>query len=160
MPYIIDGNNLAGKFDILFEDSFCERLIRILKKFNKRRKRNIILVFDSLEPMGDKEKIDKYLTVIYAPRDNFYKSADDKIVELVERNIKNKENVILVTDDLEIINIIKASDFVKKIRENISVNFALDKVGQNAIQGRWGEDLNKEDIKKINDELLRLWGEN
>ena len=107
MPYIIDGNNLAGKFDILFEDSFCERLIRILKKFNKRRKRNIILVFDSLEPMGDKEKIDKYLTVIYAPRDNFYKSADDKIVELVERNIKNKENVILVTDDLEIINIIK-----------------------------------------------------
>src|SRR3989339_432716 len=120
MPYIIDGNNLAGKFDILFEDSFCERLIRILKKFNKRRKRNVILVTDDLEIIN--------------------------IIKEIKTNID--------------IRIIKASDFVKKIRENISVNFALDKVGQNAIQGRWGEDLNKEDIKKINDELLRLWGEN
>jgi len=153
MKYIIDANNLAGKLDILGEKDFDKILIEKVKIINQGRKRKYFLVFDSLDPMGDKY-FDDGVAVIYTPRDGFYDGADDKIVEL----LTVKDEYVLVTDDLDLIKRvekleiekdfkilkIKASDFAKKI------NFQQEETDEKFL-------LNQDDIDSINKELLKFW---
>ena len=84
MIYVIDANNLAGKLNILDDENFDKKLISNIKKYFFNKNNSVYLVFDSNDPMGDKYKEDN-IAVIYTPRDNYYKGADDKIIELTQK---------------------------------------------------------------------------
>ncbi|MFH1744771.1 MAG: NYN domain-containing protein [bacterium] len=160
MHYIIDANNLAGVLGILFEDDFDEKLVGIIKDYNKGKSKKISLVFDSADNMGDKYSIGN-IDVIYTPRDNYYKSADDKIIELLKNiceNLKNKDEVVVITDDIELRELAKkASEKNRNVYFQKATDFAI-KLNKNLYsQGYGDEKINDDEIKKINDDLLRLW---
>jgi hypothetical protein len=161
MIFIIDANNLAGQLGLLSKKDFDRELISIIKIYLENKKISVFLVFDGRDDMGDKFK-EGLLTIIYTPKDSYYKSADDKIIELVlSLQSKIKDEIRVITDDREIINevekiaennnqirILKASDFAAKLKiadEHSEDDEAKDK------------NLSNEEIKKINDELLKIW---
>ena len=125
MINIIDANNLAGKLDLLKEESFDEKLIELIGRYKKSK---YILVFDGRDRLGDKYEKGN-ITAIYTPKDKFYQSADDKIVELARKYLNSGEGAKIITDDLEIIgkvekiindsggkiNLEKASVFAQKL---------------------------------------------
>ena len=104
MPYLIDANNLAGSLDLLDEDDFDQKLIDIIKRYiNAYNNKKIILVFEGIDPMGDKA-FDGNLTVVRAPRDgDYYKDADVKIIEMIN-NAEKPEQLVVITDDREILD--------------------------------------------------------
>jgi len=160
MRYIIDANNLAGQLGILREDDFDQKLIEIIKQWLGKRKSQVFLVFDSADPMGDKQVFGN-LTVIYTPKDNYYQSADDKILELVEAIHASPLQVI--TDDRDLIKAIEkisekidneikillATVFAKKLKPD------LEKKENNHEDGQRG--LSGQEIRKINNELRKIW---
>jgi len=154
MINIIDANNLAGKLNLLKEEAFDEKLIELISRYKKSK---YILVFDGRDRMGDKYEKGN-ITVIYTPKDEFYKSADDKIVELAKIYLNSGEGAKIVTDDLEIIGKVekivnesggkisleKATEFAEKLN-----NYFLNKQGE--------EDLAADEIDDINQNLLKVW---
>lgn len=162
MKHIIDANNLAGKLKLLDEADFDKQLIELIKEYNRGKTREIFLVFDSLDPMGDKHQEDN-VTIIYTPRDDYYSSADDKIVELV-RNFKKEKQVAVITDDIEIKEKIKkinldndsdiileqATDFAKKLEKFFEKQLDKDLINDE-------EGMSKEDKDEVNKELLDIW---
>ncbi len=129
MPYLIDANNLAGKLDLLDEDDFDQKLIKIIKEYISAYNKNITLVFEGRDPMGDKV-VDGNLTIIRAPRDgDYYKDADVKIIEMINSAEKPKQ-LVVITDDREIIEaaeqagcqIKKASYFAQILNSHKSTN--------------------------------------
>jgi len=163
MIYIIDANNLAGKIGVLFEDDFDRKLIKIVKEHFYNKKIEVNLVFDSLDLMGDKFH-DENITVIYTPRDSFYDSADDMVVELLYKKIeKSKDEITLVTDDLEIIE--KAKKIIretqtKKMYIKRSTDFALEierKTQHEESEKEDDRNLSESQVDDINNELLKIW---
>ncbi|MCK5416198.1 hypothetical protein KAI92_02100 [Candidatus Parcubacteria bacterium] len=167
MKYIIDANNLAGKLDLLGEENFDKLLIKRIRCYNKIKKKKIVLVFDSLDFMGDKFE-DDGLTIIYTPRDNFYNGADDKVVEILKNEIKSKdwEGLTSVTDDVEIIQkiekinlnnekeirIIKASDFAQTLKDLKNLNKDDKSLNDYGVSG-----LTNDALENITDEFLNIW---
>jgi predicted RNA-binding protein with PIN domain len=167
MLYIIDANNLAGKLNLLEEDNFDKKLFEIIQEFFSGKKNEIFLVYDSADLMGDKFT-DGFVNVVYTPRDSFYNSADDKILELAEDYARNKKDELaVVTDDLEIIDkiekmknmtglkrikIIKATDFAKLINYKSNRQKPEEKASDDDSRG-----LSDKNIDNINDELLKIW---
>jgi len=105
MSYLIDANNLAyalfqGRRDGKLEKDFDQKLIKILKKFIEQTGKKITLVFEGIDSMGDKRS-EGNLTIIQAPRDNYYQSADDKIIELINNETKPGQ-LVVISDDREI----------------------------------------------------------
>lgn len=164
MIYIIDANNLAGKLGILFQDSFDKEMIGIMKDYFSGKKMKIVLVFDSNEPMGDKI-IDDNVEIIYTPRDNYYNSADDKILEIAINEINSgagNNQITVVTDDIDLresvqeaadkkdysINLIRSTDFAFKI---------LNKKRQEeyVLEDERGLGHDKED--EITKEMMKRW---
>lgn len=164
MTYIIDANNLAGKLKMLGEQDFDKKLIAKIKEFNFGKKIKIFLVFDSVDPMGDKLAVDKYISAVYTPRDAHYANADDKIVELIDRSLsyeltglKNKDEIVVITDDVGL------KKRVEKVIEEGGKNISIERVSN------FAQRLNRErhrdekpafceiEAKKINDELLEIW---
>lgn len=172
MHYIIDAYNLAyalskyGKeFDLSERNNSLtteKNLINIIKKWLGDKNKQVTLVFDSQDPMGD--KITKgNLTIVYAPRDNYYQSADDKIIEIARQAAynQNEPELIVVTDDREIkdkvseianeskknINLENTGEFAQKLRKNKRAEIEAKKF------------FGKNDIKKLNKELLNIWKE-
>ena len=151
MKYVIDANNLAGKLDLLQEESFDSVLIEKVMNLFSNNSCHVVLVFDSVDPMGDKYKKGN-IEIIYTPRDNYYLSADDKILELIQ-NEDTKEEIVAVTDDRELadkieekneqVTIKKATDFSKKMENQEETEEDLDK-----------DQLTDEEVKDINRELL------
>lgn len=128
MPYLIDANNLAGKLNLLKEENFDQKLIKIIKEYiSIYEKKKITLVFEGLDPMGDK-RTEGNLTIIYSPRDDYYKSADDKIIEMIN-NADKPEQIVVITDDREILKateqagceIKKASYFAQILHSNLQM---------------------------------------
>jgi len=154
MNYIIDANNLAGKLDLLGEEDFDKKLIEMMKNYFLNKKIKVYLVFDSTDLMGDRFK-EKNVTVIYTPRDNYYKSADDKIVELTRNYLEDsKEEVMVVTDDIEL------KEKVRKVgQENNKLFFkqATDFSEKLKIDIQEENNLSEDEKEKINDELLKIW---
>lgn len=165
MIYIIDANNLAGKLGILFQDSFDKEMIGIMKDYFVGKKMKIVLVFDSNEPMGDKI-IDDNVEIIYTPRDNYYNSADDKILEIAINEINSwagNNQITVVTDDIDLresvqeaadkkdysINLIRSTDFAFKI---------LNKKRQEEYVLKDERGLDAEDEDRITKDLLKRWG--
>ena len=128
MPYLIDANNLAGKLDLLDEADFDQKLIKIIKEYIRRYNKKITLVFEGRDPMGDKVA-EGNLTIIYSPRDDYYKNADVKIIELI-RITEKPEQLVVITDDREILEaaeqagcqIKKASYFAQILNSHKSTN--------------------------------------
>lgn len=164
MIYIIDANNLAGKLGILFQDSFDREMIKIMKDYFVGKKMKIVLVFDSNEPMGDKI-IDDNVEIIYTPRDNYYNSADDKILEIAINEINSgagNNQITVVTDDIDLresvqaaadkkdysINLIRSTDFAFKI---------LNKKRQEEYVLEDERGLDAEDEERITKDLLGRW---
>lgn len=161
MIFIIDANNLAGQLGLLAKKDFDRELISIIKIYLETKKIKVFLVFDGRDNMGDKYE-EGLLTVIYTPRDSYYKSADDKIIEIViSLKSKVKDEVKVITDDREIINeveklagnnsqikIIKASDFAVKLKSLIK------DIGEDEENDK---NLSGSEVEKINEELLDIW---
>lgn len=153
MIHVIDANNLAGKLDLLKQKDFDRQLTEIVKEFYAEKKIQVFLVFDSLDPMGDKIR-SGYLTIVYTPRDSHYSSADDMIIELVEATTKRQVRVI--TDDLEII------EKVEEIGEGSDKDIQILKATKFAKQLEFGierNEIEKGDYEdeELNEELLKAW---
>ncbi len=163
MIYIIDANNLAGKLGILKESNFDKKLIELIKKWDEKKNKRITLVFDGIDPMGDKIK-EGNITIIYTPRDNYYQSADDKIIELVINFTKNKRGeVTVISDDREIREAMEKlnKESGQKIHIELATLFAKKMIFFMEEKGLEDEaddkNLSKEKIKSINKELLKIW---
>jgi len=154
MINIIDANNLAGKLNLLKEESFDEKLIGLLGRYKKSK---YILVFDGRDIMGDKYARGN-LTVIYTPKDKFYRSADDKIVELARIYLNSGEGAKIITDDLEIIAKVEKiiNDSGGKIVLEKASLFA-QKLNSYLENKRDGEKLADDEIDDINQDLLKVW---
>jgi predicted RNA-binding protein with PIN domain len=144
---------------LLDKDDFDKKLIGIIKEYNQGKGNEIFLVFDSADYMGDKYS-EGNITIIRTPKDDFYKSADDKIVELAQKYAG--EELVVVTDDLEIKEKIKNISI--ELGENIRLEQATDFANkiQNKIKidsGRKEEksDLSETDVAEINKDLLKYW---
>ena len=158
MPYLIDGNNLAGKLGILKEPDWDQTLILILQNYIERMQKKAIVVFDSADPLGDRYS-EGDITIIYTPRDAVYDNADDKIMELMN-NEKRPEDWVVITDDVKIldeadkldIKTILATDFAKKLMpsEKLDSDELLDEEEVGI--------LSNEDRQDITDEMMEEWG--
>jgi len=106
MPYIIDGNNLIGcSPDISLEDSNSRsEIIGIVKKFQKKKKSKIIVVFDG-EPdtFSNEENPTEKIVVKYPPIGD---SADDEIKRILDGYTYFRD-VVLVTSDRELKDVAK-----------------------------------------------------
>lgn len=157
MNYIIDANNLAGCMGILFTENFDKELIDIFVLYNEGKGKKIFLVFDSIDRMGDKRSEDNNIEVIYAPRDEHYKSADDKIVEMVDLDMCGNE-VMVVSDDIDLKERIGkiAREQDKKVVLKKATDFALELQNRN-IADEDEKEISEDDVGKINKELMDLW---
>jgi hypothetical protein len=168
MHYIIDANNLAGKLKMLGEESFDKKLIALVKKFNREKQRKITLVFDSNDPLGDKQEAGDNITAIYSPKDKYYQSADDKIVELVRNKTTSDAGhptsdvlVTLVTEDRELIK--RAEKLLEDGSNNVTIQSTtlfvekLKKALENDNDEDGDRKLSDEEVNKINQEMLKYW---
>ena len=109
--------------------------------------------------MGDKYQREN-ITIIYTPKDEFYKSADDKIVELARKYLNSGEGAKIITDDLEIIG--KVEKIINDSGGKISLEKASLFAGKlnNYFKYKQGEkDLAETEADEINSELFNLWKE-
>ena len=161
MKYIIDANNLAGKLKMLGERNFDKRLIEMINDYTKDKKNEIIMVFDPKDEWGDKMTVSDIITVVYTPQDDYYESADDKVVEIINRHLtEDKEELTIITDDVGlrkrveqlmeetkiVINFIRATEYAGKILRKKAKEEENKK-----------EKLSKTEENDINKELLRIW---
>ena len=137
MIYLIDANNLAGKMGILREQDFDKTLINIVRNFFKADNNQIFLVFDSIDPLGDRFD-DDGVEVIYAPKNEVYNEADEKVIEIA-KSLKDKE-FTLITDDAEIIK------EVKKFSKSVILKSSLDTAARIEKKQR-REEFEREDEK-------------
>lgn len=154
MINIINANNLAGKLNLLKEVNFDEKLIELMGRYKKSK---YILVFDGRDNMGDKYERGN-ITVIYTPKDSFYKSADDKIVELAKKYLNSGEGAKIITDDLEIISKVEKiiNDSGGKISLEKSTVFA-EKLNTYLENNREEKNLADDEADEINQDLLKAW---
>lgn len=162
MVYVIDANNVAGKLKMLGEDNFDKRLIEMIRQYNSNRNSPVLLVFDGQEQMGDKIVIDPLLTVRYSPRDGYYNSADDLIVEMVEKNLnRDQQEITVITDDIELKKRIKKTQeqFGGHIYFEQATRFAekLEKADQGSEEDDGKRGLSESEQKSINEDLLKYW---
>jgi predicted RNA-binding protein with PIN domain len=161
MIYLIDGNNLAGKLGFLEAKDCNRRLEDLLIEYFTHTKKSIVVVFDSLDPLGDKYTRDD-LQIVYAPRDGHYSSADDKIMELIEEN--REREITVVSDDIEIrekVEDLKQRGYndvrSRKVTELIS-EIEEYRTTQESKQVDDNKGLSDDEIKEINKELKEHWG--
>ena len=125
-----------------------------LSFFASEKRCDIYLVFDSVDPLGDKIEKDN-LKIIYTPRDTYYKNADDKILELLSSFLKNDE-VILVTNDLDLKGKAIKEDLKKGGENRLKIEDANDFVlrlnKKVTLEGE--DDLSEDDKSDINKEML------
>ncbi len=125
MPYIIDGNNLIGSSpDISLEDANSRtEIIAIVKKFQKKKKNKIIIVFDG-EPttFSPEENPNEKIIVKYPPIGD---SADDEIKRILEGYTHFKD-VILITSDRELKDVAKKKG--AKVINSIEFYYELKRV--------------------------------
>jgi hypothetical protein len=158
MRYIIDANNLAGKFKILNEKNFDLKLIGIIENFFTKKSDWIDLIFDGCDVMGDRY-CKKNINIIYAPKDSYYHGADDKIVELVAGKTKDLSYnaMSVVTDDLELIERVQIISRDVKIVKAIDFMKAVLFFGEIKSSSCDSDDLSVEEENDVTTEMLKIW---
>lgn len=141
---------------MLKEKNFDQVLTNFIRIYNKERQRKITLVFDGSDVMGDR-LADGKLIIVYAPRDSYYKNADDKIIELIKqaKDSPVQEEVVVITDDVGLkktaeylqAKIRNVSDFAKELSAALEQSKVVDD------KNNLGED----EMESITDELIRIW---
>ena len=179
MNYIIDANNLAGRLGLLDEKDFDKELIAIIQSYLGDKQKIIVLVFDSLDPVGDKISLGS-LEIIYSARDDYNKTADDKILEIFTQwsnancqgggickyslNIIRKiakNNLTFVSDDLALRN--KVKEIKEGINEKIKLMHnddfiqMLNRTSDMEEIDDGSRDLDDDEVDDINSELLKAW---
>jgi hypothetical protein len=161
MLYIIDANNLAGALGLLERKDFDTILPVLVGDFFAGKQNEAVLVFDPRDSLGDRYSCGK-LEIVYAPRDDFYRDADDKVLEIVKNHLSDenfKKEIRVVTNDLELRNKLKAAMSESPIGRRVKLIRADDFVRE--LERRLeGEDEAEEkniDEPGLNDELLRAW---
>jgi predicted RNA-binding protein with PIN domain len=101
MPYIIDGNNVIGSSpDISLEDSDSRgKLLGLVRKFQRRKKSKVIVVFDGEPEDFSHEKNPTEKISIKYP--GFGNSADDVIKQILN-GYNYFRDVTVVTSDREL----------------------------------------------------------
>lgn len=121
MHIIIDGYNLMPCMKLKGDSLHKKRedLINELHQFLKINHGNITLVFDGYKNISEYKSIEKQgnIKIIYSAKNQ---SADEVIIELIEKREVKAKNMVLVTSDRKLINF-AASNRIKTIN---SSNFA------------------------------------
>lgn len=159
LAYALADNNVFARLPATKEDT-DKRLINIIREWLGDKNNEVTLVFDGRDCLGDKIKQGN-LTIVYAPRDNYYQSADNKILEIAETISSEpfRPELIIVTDDGGIktkiekiagdkgknIKLESTAEFTRRLRKN-EKNEKLEK-----------EEFDRNNIKEINEELLKVW---
>lgn len=167
MLYIIDANNLAGKMGLLGRDDFDKMLIGRLREYFSGKRPKVFLVFDSVDPMGDRFSDDPF-EVIRTPRDDFYSSADDKVLEIVLKYLADdafKEEIEVVTDDLDLTEKLKVAIAYHAKRNRVKVERSTDLADKvmareefltaSTLTDKFDAEHSSD---SLNDELLKIWG--
>jgi hypothetical protein len=168
MMYIFDANNLAGKLGLLGEVDFDKMLLARLRGYFGDRRPEVCLIFDSVDPVGDRFSSGN-IEVVYTPRDNYYSSADDKVLEVALAHLADedfKDELVIVTDDLDLtekvraaiayhakrdkVRVVRSTDFADKIKAREEAVFA---------EGLTDKSEAEEAGESLKAELLEIWGE-
>ncbi len=169
MLYIIDANNLSGKLGLLGEDGFDKILIDRLKAYFAGKSPKVFLIFDSVDPMGDRYVEDNF-EIIRTPRDDFYDGADDKVLEIVLGYLSDddfKEEIDVITDDVELAEKLKAAIAYHTKRNRVKVARSTEfadkmdaKVESLLLADLTDKTAAENDSDDLNAELLKIWGKN
>ncbi len=128
MHYILDGYNVIGasKHIRLGQSDKEDNLIKLLSKFLKHNKHNITVVFDGKHPDFNWQShyTQQGIQIVFTDKEE---SADSYIIRKMN-NKKNKQAIIVVTSDREIITAAKraqiktlsSSMFWKNVLQNES----------------------------------------
>ena len=149
--YIIDGWNVIHKITSLRNNSSPkEEFISFIKRYRLTGSSNnrVTVVFDGRADLLLKNREHRF-EIIFSGTN----SADDLICKKVDV-CRNKRQIVVVTDDYEIINYVKTlganvlstKDFIKKAKKKKSNR-----------HNREEKDIDYVLKKKINDELRRIW---
>ena len=161
MHYLIDANNLAGALHLLDEPHFDRKLIGLIQEYGFGRRDKYILIFDSGLVMGDKY-VSSNVTVIYTPKDGYYKSADDKIYEQA-RSINENEIFTLVTDDIDLANNIEKLNSSRRtkiifLKARKFAALIINKVKKPAEDNEAGEEgIDQGTLDDITEEFKKIW---
>ncbi len=156
--YLVDANNLAGQLGWLEQGNFGPKLTQALLAYFRARNKKAIIVFDGNDWLAGQQDYGP-IKVIYTASDC---SADDKIVSLISR-ARRGQAFSLVTNDRELARrALQAAGAGKAIKIVKAVEFArlLLAPEQSPLAGVGDDDdkqLDRSEIKKINQELLKLW---
>ena len=146
---------------------FDKMLLVRLKDFFGNKQNKVILIFDSNDLMGDRYN-DGLIEIVYTPRDDFYRNADDKVLETVRVFLSNEQfndEIMVITDDLDLsgkvnnsiayhskkgrVKIERSTDFASKIELFEASVLAKDDSDKRELES---------DHKDLNAELLKIWG--
>jgi hypothetical protein len=161
MLYIIDANNLAGQLGLLESRDFDTILPVLVGDFFAGTQNQAVLVFDPRDSLGDKYRQGN-LEIVYTPRDNFYRNADDKVIEIVKNYLADenfKKEIRIVTSDSDLRDKIKAAMAESPIGWRVKLLRAEDFADE--MERRMGysseDDEKNIDDPGLNEELLKAW---
>jgi|GEM_PF-1281590 len=161
MLYIIDANNLAGQLGLLERQDFDTILPVLVGDFFAGKQNEAVLVFDPRDSLGDRYSWGK-LEIVYAPRDDFYRDADDKVLEIVKNHLADdsfKKEVRVVTNDSGLRDKLKAAMSESPIGWRVKLIRADDFARELERPMEGDEEAEEKNIEdpKLNDELLNIW---
>lgn len=145
---------------------FDKTLAASLKDFFGEKQHGVILVFDSNDVLGDRLS-NGNIEIIYTPRDRFYKNADDKILEIVGSFLANddfKEEIFIITDDLDLQEKIRAAIAYHAKRRRVTIEGATEFASRMELAAAYEANKNlsdksaaEEESGELNAELLKIW---
>jgi hypothetical protein len=161
MLYIIDANNLAGSLGLLERQDFDTILSALVEDFFAGKQNEAVLVFDPRDSLGDRYRQGN-LEIVYTPRDNFYRNADDKVLEIIKNHLADenfKKEIRVVTNDIELKNKIKDAMSDSPIGWRVKLIRADDFAGEMDRKLSNDEMDNEKNIDDpdLEKELLKIW---
>ncbi len=116
-------------------------------------KNKAILVFDGFPLKDDRQDQDSQFEVVYSGES----SADEKIMKIIE-GAKNKPNLVVVSDDKEIIYFARVYAVkTQAVAEFIGYDEAENKKAMIKKKQEDDDKLNYSQTHKINEELKKIW---
>lgn len=113
MWYVIDGYNVIKQYSSITNRKLVNGKLSFLKLLERKfSRKKVTVVFDGFPKMGS--KVYDYEVDVRYSREN---TADEYIIDLI-KNKTNKEKILLVTDDRDLIKFSEFSDVqVNKVEE-------------------------------------------
>ncbi len=161
MHYIIDGYNVINhpSFACARKKMDCPQLALLDLIKSKRlcgsRNNQVTVVFDGYSAEIDSICADREIKVIFSREE----TADEKIKKIID-NSGNMRNIVVVSDDKEIVYFAKYAGCkpmgINEFMGRLAISDERKKIYSNE-KNLSKQDLNYNQIKKINDELKKIW---